>query len=126
MQIASLHGEAPEAGAAQAQMLLRQAQANGASSEKGKIEKAGRDFESILLGSWLGDAEKSFAAAPGGPDEEGEDGGNGEQFMAMAMQQLAGTLVNAGGIGIGRMIVKTLEAAPAHAAAAPSGANRQK
>lgn len=96
---------------AQAERLLAQAQNAGSSKEHEKIEKAGKDFESILLGSWLGDAERSFAAAPGGADDE-EDGGR-EQFMGMAMQQLAGTLAASGGIGLAHMITSHLESAAA-------------
>ena len=110
------------------QHLLRQAQgeadagttrvrgAGQVLSEKAKIEKAGKDFESILLGSWLQAAEKSFAAAPGGEDADSEDG-NRDQFLGMAMQQLAGSLTASGGIGISKMIVSHLEAASQHKAA---------
>ena len=93
---------------AQSDLLLQGAQANAASREQQKIQKAGKDFESILLGGWLQGAEKSFAAAPGG--DEADDDGNKDQFMGMAMQQLASTLVNAGGIGIARMITEHLQA----------------
>ncbi len=98
---------------AAADLLLEQAQAGSKSKEQAKIEKAGRDFESILLGSWLQGAEQSFAAAPGGPDEDEDDDGSHDQFMGMAMQQLAGTLVDSGGIGISKMIVQHLEASAA-------------
>jgi len=87
-------------------------------SEKARIEKAGRDFESILLGSWLQAAEKSFATAPGGEDEDSEEG-NRDQFLGMAMQQLAGSLTASGGIGISKMIVSHLEAASQPKAALP-------
>ncbi len=101
---------------AQSDLLLQQAQSEAGaglgSGEKAKIAKAGSDFESILLGSWLQGAEKSFAAAPGGDaDDDGQDGGGGEQFMGMAMQQLATSLVASGGIGIGKMITEHLGAA---------------
>ena len=46
------------------------------SREDAKIEKAGKDFESILLGSWLQQAEQSFAKVPGG---DGTDDGRLEQ-----------------------------------------------
>ena len=118
MQISNGNEYAGGAAAAGAQSDLLLAQAKGeagaglGSGEKAKIEKAGRDFESILLGSWLQGAEKSFAAAPGGDaDDDSEDGGSGEQFMGMAMQQLATSLVASGGIGIGNMITEHLEAA---------------
>ncbi len=91
------------------ELLLHEAQQNSGSRDQSKIEKAGKDFESILLGSWLQGAEESFAAAPGGNEDE-EDSGK-SQFMGMAMQQLAGTLAGGGGIGIGKMIVQHLQAA---------------
>ncbi len=102
--------ELPGAAGASAsvELLLQQAKGEARSSEQGKIEKAGHDFEAILLGSWLQGAEKSFAAAPGGDDEEEEQDSSRDQFLSMAMEQLAGSLVNAGGIGISRMIVQHL------------------
>ncbi len=111
MNISSANGSSAGSLAtnAQTERLLAQAQNAGGSKEKEKIEKAGKDFESILLGSWLQGAEQSFAAAPGG-DEDDEDSGR-EQFMGMAMQQLAGTLAASGGIGLARMITSHLEAA---------------
>lgn len=107
---------------AQGDLLLQGAQANAASREQHKIQKAGKDFESILLGSWLQGAEKSFAAAPGGDDSE-DDGGK-DQFMGMAMQQLATTLVNAGGIGIAKMITEHLQkkSLPSLTASSPGNA----
>ena len=113
MQVSNGSSYAAGAGVhAQDDLLLQQAQGDSRSAEKTKIEKAGRDFESILLGSWLQGAEKSFAAVPGGDDDQ--DSG-GEQFMSMAMQQLATTLAASGGIGIGKMITEHLEAAPGEA-----------
>lgn len=106
---------------AETDRLMAQAQGGGGSNEKAKIEKAGRDFESILLGSWLQGAEQSFAAAPGGDDEEDS---SREQFMGMAMQQLAGTLTASGGIGLARMISSHLEAAANHKSAGPESPPR--
>ncbi len=117
MQISNGNDYAGGTAAARAQsdLLLEQAKGDAGvglgSGEKTKIEKAGSDFESILLGSWLQGAEKSFAAAPGGDADDDQDGGGGEQFMGMAMQQLATSLVASGGIGIGKMIAERLEAA---------------
>ena len=105
---------------AQSDLLLKGAEANAASREQHKIQKAGKDFESILLGSWLQGAEKSFAAAPG--DDSDDDGGK-DQFMGMAMQQLATTLVNAGGIGIAKMITEHLQKKSLPSATAPPPAS---
>jgi Rod binding domain-containing protein len=71
---------------AQADKLVKQ---DGLSSKvDAKIEKAGKDFESILLGSWLQD-----------------------QFQGIAMQALAGSLTKSGGIGIAKMITEHLRSA---------------
>ncbi len=81
-----------------------------------KIAKAGKDFESILLGNWLQSAEESFAKVPGG-DGEDDDAGSG-QFQGIAMQALAGSLTASGGIGIAKMITRSLQD---HAHAQPIG-----
>ena len=83
---------------------LRAAQAASISGETKKIEKAGRDFESILLGSWLQGAEESFGSVPGGDDE---DGGS-EQLKSIGVQQLAASLAGSGGIGLGKLITEHL------------------
>ena len=80
------------------------------SKDDAKIEKAGRDFESILLGSWLQKAEQSFATVPGGDEDADADVGK-DQFQGMAMQSLAGALTASGGIGIARMITDHLRLA---------------
>lgn len=108
---------------AQSSNLLATAQGDADSRDAKKIEKAGRDFESILLGSWLQGAEQSFAAAPGGNDEDDDDGSRG-QFLGMAMQQLAGSIVDAGGIGIARMISEHLEQMSSHKSNSPVGAKK--
>jgi Rod binding domain-containing protein len=95
--------------------LLQQPQS---STENVKIEKSAKDFESILLGSWLQQAEQSFGSLPGGDDEGDSDSGK-EQFMGMAMQSLGTAMTAAGGIGIAKMIAKQLHKADdAQAAAA--------
>lgn len=77
--------------------------------EDSKIVKAGHDFESILLGSWLQQAEQSFAKVPGGDGQDDDDSGK-DQFQGIAMQALAGSLTASGGIGISRMITSALRA----------------
>jgi Rod binding domain-containing protein len=72
-----------------------------------KIEKSSKDFESILLGSWLQGAEQSFATVPGG-DGEDDDDSSKDQFQGIAMQALAGSMTASGGIGIAKMIAKHL------------------
>ncbi len=91
----------------QTDVQLREAEGNGSSGESGKIQKAGRDFESILLGSWLQGAEASFGSVPGSEDEDE----GGEQLKGIAVQQLATALAGAGGIGLGKLIAEHLQEA---------------
>ena len=74
-------------------------------TDAAKIEKGAREFEAVLLGSWLQQAEQSFASIPGA-DEEQDTGG--EQIMSMGVQSLATSIADAGGLGIGRMIAKAM------------------
>jgi Rod binding domain-containing protein len=78
--------------------------------ENAKIEKSAKDFESILLGNWLQQAEQSFGSLPGGDDDDDADSGK-DQFMGMAMQSLGVSMTAAGGIGIAKMISKQLHKA---------------
>jgi len=103
----------------QADQLLNRARSSvadpsPASRENAKIEKAGKDFESILLGNWLQQAEQSFAKVPGGDGEDGDDDDSSkDQFQGIAMQALAGSLTASGGIGIAKMITQHLHDAAA-------------
>jgi Rod binding domain-containing protein len=80
-----------------------------AATENSKIEKSAKDFESILLGSWLQQAEQSFGSLPGGDDDDADPGK--EQFQGIAMQSLGSSMTAAGGIGIAKMIAKQLHKA---------------
>jgi Rod binding domain-containing protein len=92
----------------QADRVIRQA---GSPAEgNAKIEKSAKDFESLLLGSWLQEAEQSFAALPGGDDDE-DSGAGKDQFQGIAMQALGTSMTAAGGIGIAKMISKQLHKA---------------
>lgn len=91
-----------------------------AATENSKIEKSAKDFESILLGSWLQQAEQSFGSLPGGDDDEDADPGK-DQFQGIAMQSLGNSMTAAGGIGIAKMIAKQLhKAADLQGAAVPA------
>jgi len=79
-------------------------------TQNSTIEKSAKDFESILLGSWLQQAEQSFGSLPGGDDDGDADAGK-EQFQGMAMQSLGSSMTAAGGIGIAKMIAKQLHKA---------------
>jgi Rod binding domain-containing protein len=108
---------------AQSDQLLSQARSAAAdpspsAREDAKINKAGKDFESILLGSWLQQAEQSFAKVPGG-DGDDDDDSSKDQFQGIAMQALAGSLTASGGIGIAKMITQHLHEASDKAADPP-------
>ena len=86
---------------------VHQDQASGGDPKK--IEKSARDFESILVGQWLEQAEKTFATVPGGDPDQQNDSGH-DQFQSIATQALASSLTKAGGLGIATMITKQLKA----------------
>lgn len=100
-----------EAKSAQALRILQGQSQNG---NPAKIDKAAKDFESILLGEWLQQAEKSFATVPGAP--ESSDPGH-DQFQSIGCEFLGGALSKAGGIGLASMISKRLKAVEASRAA---------
>ncbi|HEX5284317.1 MAG TPA: hypothetical protein VFW30_09365 [Bryocella sp.] len=77
------------------------------SSKSGLAQKAGdasQDFESVLLGQWLQEAEDSFGSVPGAQDESAD----GSQMKAFAMQHLAQEITKSGGIGIARIVESAL------------------
>lgn len=76
-------------------------------SDAAKIDQGAQQFEAILIGSWLKDAEQSFGSVPGGNDNQ--DSG-GEQMMSLGVQSLATSLAASGGIGMGKMIAKAMHA----------------
>jgi Rod binding domain-containing protein len=86
--------------------------------EDGKIEKGAKAFEAVLVGSWLQQAEQSFATLPG--TDEDQDPGR-DQMMSLGVQTLATSLAASGGIGIGKMIAKAMHAAADKAHASPGG-----
>ena len=95
----------------QAVRALRGAQSPATSPDR--IDKASRDFESILVGEWLNQAEKSFATVPGTDPDQQNDSGH-DQFQSIACQSLAQGLSKTGGFGIAAMISKQLKAAQAN------------
>lgn len=83
---------------------------NGVGSDptsKAKAQKAAQDFESVLIGQWLEQAEKSFATVPGGDPDQQADPGH-DQLQSIALQSLASNLTKSGGLGIASMLVKHL------------------
>ena len=83
---------------------------NGAAPKRptddAKIDKSSQQFEAILVGTWLKEAQQSFGSVPGGDTDR--DAG-GEQMMSLGVQSLSTSMAASGGLGIGKMIVKYLE-----------------
>ena len=78
-----------------------------AQNNPAKINKAAGDFESILIGQWLEQAEKSFGTIPGNDPDQENDSAH-DQFQSIACQTLAQALSKTGGFGIASMISKQL------------------
>jgi len=117
----------PGLGAASAQTSMLQTKEDrmiqGLQSPEGatdaaKIDKGAKEFEAILMGSWLQQAEQSFATVPGA--DEDEDAGR-EQMMSLGVQQLATSMAASGGIGIAKMIAKAMHANAEKAEAQKAG-----
>lgn len=77
-------------------------------TDAAKIDKGAKEFEAVLVGSWLQQAEQSFATVPGADD--GDDVGRGS-MMSLGVQTLATSMAASGGIGIGKMVAKAMHAA---------------
>lgn len=87
--------------------LMQQVQGLQPGSDDARINKSAKDFEAMLLGTWLRQAESSFATVPGA-DSDDDDAANKDQMMSFGVQSLAQSMVDAGGIGIAKMIETAL------------------
>ena len=85
---------------------LRQIQSVQTGNDDTRIEKSAKEFEAMLIGTWLQQAEQSMATVPGVDDDE-EMAGR-DQMMSLGVQSLATSLSSSGGIGIATMIAKSL------------------
>jgi Rod binding domain-containing protein len=88
------------------QQLLQQLQEQRAGTDDARINKSAKDFEAMLLGTWLRQAEDSFATVPGADDDEDTTGK--DQMMSLGVQSLAESMAASGGIGIAKMIAGAL------------------
>ena len=73
-----------------------------------KLKSSAHQFEAILIGQWMEEAEASFAKLPGDDEDPAADPGQ-DQFRSMALQFLAEGISSAGGLGVASMILKHLE-----------------
>jgi len=76
-----------------------------------KIDKGAKDFEAILVGNWLQQAEQSFATLPGTDSDDGEKDVASDSVMSFGVEALSKSLAASGGLGIGKMIAKAMHAA---------------
>ena len=95
-----------EAKGGQAVQALRGAKAD--TKDPRKIDKAAHDFESILVGQWLEQAEKTFASVPGSNPDQDSDSGH-DQFQSIACQSLAQGMSKTGKFGIAEMLSRQLK-----------------
>ncbi|MDR3746433.1 MAG: hypothetical protein P4K80_09915 [Acidobacteriaceae bacterium] len=91
-----------------ADILIQGVKSSKGVTDSAKIEKGAKDFEAVLVGSWLQQAEQSFATVPGADD--GQDVGR-DSMMSLGVQTLATSMAATGGIGIGKMVAKAMHAA---------------
>lgn len=86
--------------------MLHQLKSHPGSKDDAKIEKGAKDFEAMLLTTWMQQAEQSLATVPGAEDDD--DAAGREQMMSLGVQSVAQSLAAHGGIGISRMIAKAM------------------
>src|ERR1035438_908179 len=92
--------------------LIQGVKSPKSAADAAKIDKGAKEFEAVLVGSWLQQAEQSFATVPGADD--GQDVGR-DSMMSLGVQTLATSMAATGGIGIGKMVAKAMHAAAAKA-----------
>jgi len=91
--------------------MIRQLSSLKASNDDAKIDKSAQEFESMLLSTWLQQAQQSMASVPGADDDGDDSGGLKEQMMSLGTQALSTALAADGGIGLGKMIGHALHQA---------------
>jgi Rod binding domain-containing protein len=107
-----LSGSAAQLSAQQSQdsRTLSQLSSMRGTDDASKIDKGSKQFETMLLSSWLQQAEQSFATVPGADDDDDQDKAGRGQIMGLGVQSLAQAMEAAGGIGIAKMIAKAMTA----------------
>ena len=82
---------------------------SGTSSEPDKLKNAAKQFEALMVGEVL---KAARASSDGGWLGTGDDQ-SGQLAMELGEQQLAQALASTGGLGIAKMVTKSLEHKPA-------------
>lgn len=91
--------------------MINQLDSLKGSNDNAKIDKSAQEFESMLLGSWLQQAQQSMATVPGADDDSDDSGGLKDQMMSIGTQALSKAMAADGGIGIAKMIAQALHKA---------------
>jgi Rod binding domain-containing protein len=99
--------------------MVQQMKSPQSPTDGAKIDKGSKEFEAILVGSWLQQAEQSFGTVPGAEDGDADVGR--DQVMSFGVQSLATSLAASGGIGIAKMIAKAMHASADKTNAQESG-----
>jgi Rod binding domain-containing protein len=68
----------------------------------GKIARAAREFEALLLGSLLRSLEQGLATLPG------DEASSSDPYQDFSTEALASGLAARGGLGIGAMVIRNL------------------
>lgn len=83
---------------------LGTAQATQSKAGMAKLQKAAQDFEAIMLDSLWGSMKDGSL----GSDDDLDDP-TSSSMQQLGMQLVSGALAKAGGLGIGKMIVRAME-----------------
>jgi flagellar protein FlgJ len=84
-----------------------------------KVRKAAEDFEALIVAQMIKSVRESALGTWSDPDQSGAVG------LEMAEQQLAQVIASQGGLGLARMIERSLPAAPT-TPDAPANSSQQK
>ena len=97
----------------------RVAAADGNAARSQKLAKSAREFEAMLLTSWLEKMNQSFSGV-----EHSEDAAH-DTLSSLGTQAIAGAIAARGGVGIADLILRKLQLEPARKDAGPSTPNRE-
>ena len=76
---------------------------SSAAAREHRIAKAARDFEAVLLNTFLGPIEKTFASLPGKEPDAVSD-----NYQSLGMQAITSSIAAQGGLGFAAMIAGSL------------------
>jgi Rod binding domain-containing protein len=102
----NLNAPQPDAGTGETFEQTLASATSGTSSEADKLKSAAKQFEALMVGEVLKAARSS---SDGGWLGTGDDQ-SGQLAMELGEQQLAQALASTGGLGIARMVTKSLQA----------------